>query len=222
MVILALILMLLVFGYKGYLDYKAHTNDISQNLNENPAPKELTSETEKPTNEQINQDSTYFSLNEGDRYQLVSDLDMFGESIHVLKQEGNAYLVKGQYGTTLQFYRMYLIDQEGVNIFYEMTEDKPGYLEFESLIESNNFNTIFSTASNQELFILKTPYEVGTQWGYGKIISADDANITVEYENGNKMFFEKPFGLTKIEYRLPPEMKDYYEQDTFVATHASG
>lgn len=214
MAILVIIILLITFSYQTYSENKE--------IKYQPSQKPLIGEIDSPKNEQINLGDFYFTLTEGDRHQLVSELDMFGESIHVLKQEGNAYLVKGQYGTTLQFYRMYLIDQEGVNIFYEITEDKDGYLEFESLIESNDFKTIFSTPSNQELFILKSPYIVGTEWGYGKIISADESNITVEYENGNKMFFEKPFGLTKIEYHLPPEMKDYYEQDTFIATRVSG
>ena len=176
----------------------------------------------------INDELSFFPLEEGFTYNIKSEYPDFGEKIKVLAKQDNAYLVSGEYANSLQFYRLYMDDQEGINIYYEVTNNERAYTDVEKMLKEKDFDSIFSLQSNQEFFILKKPYVVGNNWGYGKITSVKDvddlekAEVTVEFENGNKMIYSKKFGLQEIDYTVPKELTDIYHLKLIKATLNEG
>ena len=198
---------------------KAENYEVSTNtFSDSEIIKEIGKEN---ISESINAD-TYFELKEQDVIKLVSEVDTLGEQIEVIKNQGNVSFVRGTYGNSQSFYRLYLIDNEGVNIYFEVTNGKDDFDEITQLMEEANYEAIFNLPPNQESFILKTPYEAGNEWGYGKITSVNDKGITVQYENGNIFIFNKGKGITEIHYYIPEEMKDYFTQEQFKAFKVEG
>lgn len=159
----------------------------------------------------------FFHLEEGMTLELTSNVDFFGEKITVLKKEKDTYLIKGQYGNTLNFYRLYETDSNGVNIFFEITEDEEMFNEIKKAIKRDDYSFIFSLKANQEFYILKKPFTPGNNWGYGEIAEATADKIIVRFKNNNTFTFERDKGLTKIIYNISEEMREYFGADKFIA-----
>lgn len=162
--------------------------------------------TEKKEEQIVEIDNEYFPFYEGHVIHLQSKEGFYNYKIEFIKLKGNAMLAKGIKNDTLNFYRIYRKDNEGINIYYEISEEQEGFSDFQMLIHNEEYNKIFELNNNQEFFLLKYPFEKNNHWGNGTIVKLNEEitikneeikTMVVEFENGDKYYYNKEKGLVR-------------------------
>lgn len=144
-------------------------------------------------------------------YAVTSEFDDFGEEVNFLSDQvnGNLAVAKGSYSSGVLFYRIYSIDDEKVQIVYEITNEKA--TEFERFEQSEN---VWTYKDKMPTILLEKPYEVGHTWEDGRITAIFEKDgeyfIEVTYKNLNKIIFSNQKGVKEIYYALPSDLQGIY------------
>lgn len=144
-------------------------------------------------------------------YAVTSEFDDFGEEVNFLshQRKGDIGVAIGSYSSGVLFYRIYSMDENQVQIIYEITNENRS--EFERFEKSDN---VFEFKNKQPTILLEKPYEVGHSWEDGSITAIYEIEgeyfIEVTYKNYNKIIFSNEKGVKEIHYALPPELQAIY------------
>ena len=144
-------------------------------------------------------------------YAVTSEFHDFGEEVNFLtfQRNGSLGVAIGSYSSGVLFYRIYSMDENQVQIVYEITNENRS--EFERFEKSDN---VFEFKNKQPTILLEKPYEVGHSWEDGSITGIYEIEgeyfIEVTYKNYNKIIFSNKKGVKEIHYALPPELQAIY------------